>query len=152
TFNQRLEERVVERTRELQAANKELEAFSYSVSHDLRAPLRSIHGYMNIFFDEYAHTLDDEGKRLVKIILNNGARMGQLIDDLLSFSQLGRKDIRKGRVSMNNLVKEVWQEQQELEGAGGKIDFVLHDLPPAIADSGTMKQVWTNLISNACKY
>lgn len=151
TFNQRLEERVVARTRDLQAANRELEAFSYSVSHDLRAPLRSIHGYMNIFSEEYSDQLDSEGKRLINIILNNGARMGQLIDDLLAFSQLGRKDLRKGRVSMKDLVNEVWREQCEHE-QGRTIHFVLHNLPPAIADHTTMKQVWANLISNACKY
>lgn len=151
SFNQRLEERVIDRTRELQAANRELEAFSYSVSHDLRAPLRSIHGYMNIFAEEYAHQLDSEGKRLVNIILNNGARMGQLIDDLLAFSQLGRKDLRKGRVGMKELVDEVWREQSENE-KDRNIHFVLHNIPPAIADSVTMKQVWTNLLSNACKY
>lgn len=151
TFNQRLEERVVERTRELQAANKELEAFSYSVSHDLRAPLRSVHGYMTIFSEEYLDKLDDEGKRLVSIILNNAARMGQLIDDLLSFSQLGRKDLQMSRVSMKHLVSDVWKEQSESE-SDRKIKFVLRNIPPAIADHATIKQVWTNLISNACKY
>lgn len=151
TFNQRLEERVVERTRELQAANRELEAFSYSVSHDLRAPLRSIHGYMKIFAEDYMPTLDAEGKRLLNVVLTNASRMGQLIDDLLAFSQLGRKDLRKTKVSMLSIVKEVWQEQAELE-LDRKIDFVILNLPPAIADSVTMKQVWANLISNACKY
>jgi signal transduction histidine kinase len=151
SFNQRLEQRVIDRTVELQTANKELEAFSYSVSHDLRAPLRSIHGYMNIFSDEYAGQLDAEGKRLVNIILTNGRKMGQLIDDLLSFSQLGRKELRKGKVSMDELVRAVWEEQTAME-KDRKIEFILHDLPPAIADSVTMKQVWTNLISNACKY
>lgn len=151
TFNQKLEQRVVERTRELQAANKELEAFSYSVSHDLRAPLRSINGYMTIFSEDYLDKLDSEGKRLVKIILTNGSRMGQLIDDLLAFSQLGRKDLRKGRVSMKALVSDVWNEQCEQE-TGKKVQFILHDIPPAIGDGVTLKQVWTNLISNACKY
>jgi len=151
SFNQRLEQRVVERTMELQAANKELEAFSYSVSHDLRAPLRSIHGYMKIFSEEYMQQLDSEGRRLVNIILSNGARMGQLIDDLLSFSQLGRKDLRKSRVQMKNLVNEVWTEQLESE-KDRNIRFILHDIPPAIADAVTMRQVWANLISNACKY
>ncbi len=151
TFNQQLEERVLERTRELMAANKELEAFSYSVSHDLRAPLRSVHGYMTIFSEEYRERLDDEGKRLVSIILNNATRMGQLIDDLLSFSQLGRKDLRMSRVAMKALVDEVWKELSEME-AGRKINFVVRNIPPAIADSVTVKQVWTNLISNACKY
>lgn len=151
TFNQRLEERVIERTRELMAANKELEAFSYSVSHDLRAPLRSINGYMHIFSEEYMHQLDDEGKRLVNIILSNARRMGQLIDDLLAFSQLGRKDLRKSKISMKNLVNEVWTEQSELEKER-TINFTLKNIPPAIADTVTMKQVWANLISNAIKY
>lgn len=150
-FNQRLEQRVVERTTELQVANKELEAFSYSVSHDLRAPLRSIHGYMKIFSEEYLDQLDNEGRRLINIILSNGARMGQLIDDLLSFSQLGRKDLRKGRVQMKSLVNDVWTEQLESE-QGRNIKFILHDIPPAIADAVTMRQVWANLLSNACKY
>jgi len=151
SFNLKLEQRVIDRTRDLQIANKELEAFSYSVSHDLRAPLRSIHGYMNIFSAEYAKQLDAEGQRLINIILSNGRRMGQLIDDLLSFSQLGRKELRKGRVSMKDLVTEVWREQVEME-KHRRINFVLHDIPPAIADGATIKQVWTNLISNACKY
>lgn len=151
SFSQHLEERVVERTRELKAANKELEAFSYSVSHDLRAPLRSIHGYMNIFAEEYSEQLDNEGKRLINIILNSGERMGQLIDDLLLFSQLGRKELRKGKVAMKDLAAAVWEEQRENE-TGRTIEFVLHDLPPAIADAATLKQVWANLLSNASKY
>lgn len=150
-FNQRLEERVIERTRELKAANRELEAFSYSVSHDLRAPLRSVHGYMNIFAEEYAAQLDDEGKRLINIILDSGRRMGQLIDDLLLFSQLGRKELSKGKVDMNALVSEIWREQRGNE-TGRQIEFVLKDMPTALADATTLKQVWTNLISNACKY
>lgn len=151
SLNEKLEERVIERTLELQAVNKELEAFSYSVSHDLRAPLRSIHGYMHIFSQEYEAQLDAEGKRLVNIILSNGRKMGQLIDDLLSFSQLGRKELRKARVNMQEIVSAIWQELAGLENHR-KIDFRLHDLPPAIADPATVKQVWTNLISNAVKY
>ena len=151
SLNERLEERVIERTLELQAANKELEAFSYSVSHDLRAPLRSIHGYMHIFSQEYAEQLDAEGKRLVNIILSNGRKMGQLIDDLLSFSQLGRKELRKTRINMHEIVSGIWQELAAPE-KDRKIDFKMRDLPPAIADAATVKQVWTNLISNALKY
>lgn len=151
SFNQGLEQRVVERTRELEAANQELEAFSYSVSHDLRAPLRSIHGYMNIFSEEYSHQLDREGKRLINIILTNGAKMGMLIDDLLAFSQLGRKDLRKASISMKGLVEEVWREQTALD-KGRRVKLLLHQLPPATADGSTMKQVWANLVSNALKY
>lgn len=150
-LNQNLERRVVERTREMEMANKELEAFSYSVSHDLRAPLRSIHGYMNIFAEEYADQLDDEGKRLVGIIMKNGQRMGQLIDDLLEFSHLGRKEILRSLISMEDMVKGVWEEQRRTED-NRSIELLLNPLPKAIADSSTLRQVWFNLISNAIKY
>jgi len=150
-LNQNLEQRVIERTREMEIANKELEAFSYSVSHDLRAPLRSIHGYMTIFADEYAAQLDDEGKRLVNIIIRNGQRMGQLIDDLLEFSHLGRKEIMRSMISMEDIVKAVWDEQRR-GGDNRNVELQLHPLPKAIADSNTMRQVWFNLISNAIKY
>jgi signal transduction histidine kinase len=151
SFNQNLEEIIKDRTRELRAANKELEAFSYSVSHDLRAPLRSIHGYMNIFLEEYGHLLDDEGKRLINTSISNGRHMGQLIDDLLAFSRLSRQALRKGDVSMRNMAASVWQEQGQSD-ATNHITLHLQDLPPAQADSVTIKQVWTNLISNARKY
>ena len=95
SFNSKLEQMVVDRTSELDAANKELESFSYSISHDLRAPLRSIHGYVNILNEEYGTHLDAEAKRLIGIILKSGQRMGQLIDDLLAFSKLGRKELSK---------------------------------------------------------
>ena len=151
SFNQRLEKVVAERTKEMDIANKELEAFSYSVSHDLRAPLRSIHGYMNIFSEEYLDKLDDEGKRLVNVILKNSQRMGQLIDDLLAFSQLGRKELLKTNVSMKDMVAGIWDEHVKME-KNRVIEFKLNSLPDALADSITIKQVWTNLISNAIKY
>jgi PAS domain S-box-containing protein len=151
SFNQRLEQKVMERTKELEIANKELEAFSYSVSHDLRAPLRSIHGYMNIFSEEYSGKMDEEAKRLVDIILRNSQKMGQLIDDLLAFSHLGRRELTKGPVSMKDMVSGIWEEQRRLE-AGRDINFHLQELPGAHADSVTIRQVWTNLVSNAIKY
>lgn len=151
SLNQNLEEKIKERTHALQAANKELEAFSYSVSHDLRAPLRSIHGYMNIFMEEYGHLLDDEGKRLVNISISNGQRMGQLIDELLAFSRLGRQSLRKSEIPMKEVVETVWREQCQIDGPR-EITFKLHELPPARADGVAIKQVWTNLISNARKY
>lgn len=151
SFNHKLEQKVQERTEELQIANKELESFSYSVSHDLRAPLRSIHGYMNIFAEEYINTLDDEGKRLIDIILRNSQKMGQLIDDLLAFSQLGRKELLKSNVSMQDMVNTIWEDQQRTED-GREIKFILNQLPDAFADHTTIRQVWINLISNALKY
>jgi len=142
---------VAERTNELEVANKELEAFSYSVSHDLRAPLRSIHGYMNIFLEEYADKFDAEGKRLIDIILKNGQKMGQLIDDLLAFSRLGRRDLIKVKVSMNDVVGSIWEELKKLEEER-LVELIHHELPETVADSITIKQVWSNLISNALKY
>ena len=151
SLNQRLEQKVEERTNELLVANKELEAFSYSISHDLRAPLRSIHGYMNIFSEDYADKLDDEAKRLMNIILSNAKKMGQLIDDLLAFAKLGRKDLDMAIVPMKYMVTTIYDELSKMEGHR-QIEIRLSDLPDVKADSATIKQVWANLISNAIKY
>jgi PAS domain S-box-containing protein len=151
SFNQKLEQKVAERTNELEIANKELEAFSYSVSHDLRSPLRSIHGYMNIFSEEYMDKLDTEGQRLIDTVLRNSLKMGQLIDDLLAFSQLGRRELTKGIVSMNHLAVGIYEEQRRME-PNREIAFSTQELPSAYADTVTIRQVWTNLISNAIKY
>jgi len=151
SFNHKLEAMVAERTAELEVANKELESFSYSVSHDLRAPLRSIHGYMNIFSEEYASRLDDEARRLMKIIQDNARKMGQLIDDLLSFSRLGRKELMKAHISMTDLASMVWDDLQKGEDHRD-IQFTLLPMPVGYADSVTMRHVWENLLSNAIKY
>ncbi len=150
-FNQQLEQMVHDRTLELEMVNKELESFSYSVSHDLRAPLRAIHGYMNIFTEEYANKFDDEAQRLTSIIMNNTQKMGRLIDDLLAFSQLGRKELIKTPTSMTQMVLSVCEEQKRLE-EGRTIEFIIQQLPNALVDTVTMRQVWINLISNAVKY
>jgi signal transduction histidine kinase len=150
-FSQKLEQKVTERTGELEAANKELEAFSYSVSHDLRAPLRAIHGYMNIFKEDYVEQLDDEAKRLTNNVLSNAKKMGQLIDDLLAFSRLGRKELMKSMVPMKYVVNTIWEELSRMEGTRS-IEFILKELPDSYADSTTIKHVWSNLISNALKY
>jgi signal transduction histidine kinase len=150
-FNQKLEQKVTERTGELEAANKELEAFSYSVSHDLRAPLRAIHGYMNIFGEDYADHMDDEARRLTNSVLKNAKKMGQLIDDLLAFSRLGRKELTKSMVPMKYVVTTIWEELSKMEGKRS-IEFILKELPEAYADITTIKHVWSNLISNALKY
>ncbi len=151
SFNLKLEQKVKERTLEMENANKELEAFSYSISHDLRAPLRSIHGYMNIFSEEYADKIDDEAKRLITIILRNAQKMGQLIDDLLAFSRLGRMELAKQNVSMKDMVHQVWEEQTQLIGPRN-IEFVLKEIPEGYADNVTIRQLWVNLVSNAMKY
>jgi PAS domain S-box-containing protein len=150
-FNQHLEEMVRARTIELENVNKELESFSYSVSHDLRAPLRAIHGYMNIFSDEYSGKFDDEARRLTSIIMNNTQKMGRLIDDLLAFSQLGRKELIRTQASMTQMVFSICEEQKRFEN-GRTIEFLVKELPDALVDTVTMRQVWVNLISNAVKY
>lgn len=150
-LNQQLEQKVEERTNELWIANKELEAFSYSISHDLRAPLRSINGYMTIFSEDYVTKLDDEARRLMNIILANAKKMGQLIDDLLEFSRLGRRELTKEKVSMKDMAANLWDELKKIEGQR-QFEFMLGDLPAVNADGITIRQVWTNLISNAIKY
>ncbi|HXR80553.1 MAG TPA: ATP-binding protein, partial [Saprospiraceae bacterium] len=138
------EEKVIE-------ANKELEAFTYSVSHDLRAPLRSIDGYSKILQEDYAPTLDREANRLLQIIRNNAHRMGHLIDDLLDFSRMGRKELDRTKVDMNALVGHVRQELIAQE-ANRRIEFTVKPLREVQCDLSMMRQVWINLISNALKY
>src|ERR1700757_569026 len=150
-FNQNLEQRVKDRTTELEAANKELESFSYSVSHDLRAPARAIHSYATVFLEDYDGKLDAEAKRLINIILKNGKKMGLLIDDLLAFSQLGRKELIKTKLSMDDIVSNIWNELYRAE-ENRNIQFDLSALPDAYAEKATIQQVWVNLISNALKY
>jgi light-regulated signal transduction histidine kinase (bacteriophytochrome) len=150
-LNVELEERVLKRTEELHQANKELESFSYSVSHDLRAPLRSIHGYINILQEQYEEQLDEEGKRLLDIVLKSSQRMGRLIDDLLSFSKLGRSELKRSLIPMEAMVKEIIDECLKSE-AHRKIEVHIDALPGVLADASTIKQVWVNLISNAIKY
>lgn len=151
-FNQSLEQMVAERTAELEAVNRELESFSYSISHDLRAPVRAINGYINIFADDYGAQLDDEARRLIGIVSNNSKKMGLLIDDLLAFSRLGRKELIKSHVLMNELVTETWEGLLRAEQNDRVIDFKMEDLPDAFAEKGTLRQVWVNLLSNALKY
>jgi PAS domain S-box-containing protein len=146
-----LEQRVEERTTELQTANKELEAFAYTVSHDLRAPLRAINGFTKILIEDFAKDLPDEGNRICSVISENTRKMGQLIDDLLAFSRVGRSDINLSLIDMNRIIENVYlelttQEQRE------KITFNVNPLPTVMADNALMKQVWFNLISNAIKF
>jgi PAS domain S-box-containing protein len=150
-LNIELEQRVTERTSQLLAANKELEAFSYSVSHDLRAPLRAIHSFTGILKEDYKDTLDDEGRRICGIIEKSSVHMGQLIDDLLSFSRIGRYELRITKIDMTKAVKTVFSE---LSGEEEKkqISFKVEKLPAASGDSAAIKQVLINLISNAIKY
>jgi light-regulated signal transduction histidine kinase (bacteriophytochrome) len=134
---------------ELRAVNAELESFSYSVSHDLRAPIRSIVGFARALDEDYAPDLDDEGRRLLAVIQNEAIRMGELIDHLLKFSQLGRQPIKPTPVDMTKLVREVVDEQRRV---GSRVDVCIEDLPGIGGDRALLRQVWTNLVANAFKY
>ena len=136
---------------QLEAANKELEAFSYSVSHDLRAPLRAISGFVSILLEDYGQVLDDEGKRVCNIIYSNALKMGQLIDDLLSFSRLIRSELRRSKIDMESMVKSVIAEFESVQDLSGK-EIIIEELPSVMGDPNLIKQVWINLVSNAIKY
>jgi len=150
-LNAELEQRVLDRTAQLEAANKDLEAFSYSVSHDLRTPLRALDGFANILMEDYADTIDDEGKRMLKIIVSNANNMGLLIDELLSFSRLGRREISYSVINMREMALMVYQENTT-DAEKDSITFSITDIPDASGDPAMIRQVWVNLISNAVKF
>jgi PAS domain S-box-containing protein len=135
---------------ELEEANKELESFSYSVSHDLRAPLRIIHGYTEIIIEDYSGKIEEEGKRMLDIVNNNVRRMGQLIDDLLNLSRTGRKELVFNKVNVHGLVESA---VSDLKISGDKLpEMHTEKLEPVYTDANLLQQVWINLISNAVKY
>jgi PAS domain S-box-containing protein len=150
-LNDELENRVIERTAQLEAANKELEAFSYSVSHDLRAPLRAMNGFSRILLEDYASQIPEEAQRYLHIVRDNARQMGQLVDDLLDFSRIGRQALKKERVAPAEVARQVLDDLQS-EQRGRKVDFSIGDLPEAHADSSLLKQVYANLLGNALKY
>jgi signal transduction histidine kinase len=143
-----LEARVRSRTAELEASNKELESFSYSVSHDLRAPLRAVGGYARMLEEDHGARLDDEGRRLLAVVRGASLRMGRLIDDLLAFSRLGRQEPARRPLDMTALAREVVAELND--GGAARVD--LASLPEASADPALLRQVWNNLVGNALKY
>jgi len=136
---------------QIQEANKELESFSYSVSHDLRAPLRAINGYTNMLKANFERQLDPEANRLMSNIVRNAKKMGQLIDDLLTFSRVGRRELVKMNIPMQQIVDDVCADLRNEQG-DRKIEFHINKLLPALADNMAIKQVWLNLIANAVKY
>jgi signal transduction histidine kinase len=150
-LNAELEQRVLERTEQLEAANKELESFSYSVSHDLRAPLRAIDGFSGILLEDYSSGMPEEGKGYLKLVRDNTQQMGQLVDDLLAFSRLGRLSLTKQTVDPGKIVRLCLSELQA-EQTGRQVEIVVGELPSCQADSTLLKQVWLNLLSNAFKY
>lgn len=150
-LNIELEEKVKERTAQLETMNQELEAFSYSVSHDLRAPLRAITGFSRILTQDYKGSLDEEGQRFLNLIVENSNSMGKLIDDLLEFSRLGRKDMRSEVINVTAMVQDVWDELiKHTDYTNTQLQ--LDELPKVRADRQMLRQVWVNLLSNAIKF
>jgi PAS domain S-box-containing protein len=151
TLNAELEHRVADRTSQLEEANKELESFSYSVSHDLRAPIRAISGFCTLLGRDHGATLDTEAQRKLGIIKAEAERMGALIDDLLAFSRLGRKGMQPTELDMGALANAVYQRlSRDLNGR--EVQFRVGALPRAFGDRSLFEQVWVNLLSNALKF
>lgn len=146
-----LEERVRERTAQLEAMNAELESFSYSVSHDLRAPLRSIQGFAAVLTEDYAHSLDPEARTLLAAIARNAIRMSQLIDDILALSRVTRSELRATDFDMGDLVRSVVAEIREQQ-PGSHARFEIGELGKGRGDRALLRQVWVNLIGNAVKF
>jgi light-regulated signal transduction histidine kinase (bacteriophytochrome) len=142
---------VEERTAELEAANEELESFSYSVSHDLQAPLRAIDGYARMILRNHSDQFDEDTKQKFSTIRNNAQMMGQLISDLLAFSRLGRKAIISSTLDMDVLLNEAWRELQTIHPER-KMILDVQELPSAFGDRILIKQVLLNLLSNAIKF
>jgi PAS domain S-box-containing protein len=145
-------EKIIElRTKLLEVTNKELESFSYSVSHDLRAPLRAIDGYTRMILRDQKDKFNDDAKRKFDLIRSNTQMMGKLIDDLLSFSRLGRLELNMSKLDMESLVNDIWMELQIIN-PDRRIDFKIKNIPPVRGDRTLIKQVYSNLLSNAVKY
>ena len=150
-YREHLEELIEARTAQLEAANRELEAFSYSVSHDLKAPLRAIAGFSSILVEDHCDKLDDEGKRLLNVVRGNTQKMGELIEDLLALSRIGRKEIDLLKIDMDKLAKAVFDEIKATVPER-EIQFDIKPLPPAYGDAGLLQQVFFNLLFNAIKF
>ncbi len=147
----RLHKRVLDRTAQLEAANKELEAFSYSVSHDLRAPLRHISGFAEMLKENQGAASDEESQHCINTIMNSSKKMERLIDDLLAFSRMAKTEMRLGKVNLDQLVQEVIKDLQP-EVARREIAWVIGPLPEVEGDGAMLRQVWVNLLGNAVKY
>lgn len=150
-LNDELEERVRQRTADLEAANRELDAFSYSVSHDLRAPLRAVAGFSRILLEDYRDVLPPEAQQYLDLLRGGAEQMGRLVDDLLGFSRLGRQPVSRERVRPESLVRWCLTELTPAR-EGRTVHVVVEPLPECEADAGLLRQVWLNLLDNAFKY
>jgi light-regulated signal transduction histidine kinase (bacteriophytochrome) len=150
-LNTELEDRVAIRTVQLEAANKELEAFSYSVSHDLRAPLRHTSGYVDLLVKKCKSDLSEKGQHYLNAIADSVHQMGMLIDDLLQFSRTGRTEMRLSNTDMNELTQEVVDSLRH-DNADRTIEWLIGTLPNVLCDRAMLKLVWMNLLSNAVKF
>jgi PAS domain S-box-containing protein len=142
---------LVRSSSELEAVNHELEAFSYSVSHDLKAPLRSVDGFAQMLEEDYAARLDDEGRRLLRVVRESARDMGRLINDLLTFSRLSRKDLKLMRIKLRDLAEDAKRQVEQGE-SGRRIRWEIGELPPAVGDEATIREVLVNLLANAVKF
>jgi len=147
----RAEEAIKERTLQLEAANKELESFSYSVSHDLRAPLRAIDGYSRMILRQQKDNFDENTKRQFNLIMDSTKMMGKLIDDLLALSRLGKESLSMSRLNMEDLTRDVWEELKAIN-PDRPIDLKIDHVPPGMSDRSLIKQVLVNILSNAIKF
>lgn len=150
-LNAVLEQRITTRTAQLEAANQELESFAYSVSHDLRTPLRAIDGFSQLLLKKHSASLNQEGQRLLNVIRDNTARMGRLIDDILAFSRTGRLEMQTTQVNMTELAHEAWQELAPLL-ANREVHLDVKPLPQVQGDAAMLRQVFANLLGNAVKF
>lgn len=147
----RLNEDLKHRAFDLEAANKDLEAFSYSVSHDLRAPLRAMHGFSRILLEKHGANLPPDAQRYQNLICDNAQQMGRLIDDLLSFSRLSRQQLKTHPIAVAEIVREALKDLAH-EQATGHLQISVKDLPSCQADPSLLRQVFVNLLSNAIKF
>jgi signal transduction histidine kinase len=150
-LNERLEARVRERTVQLERANQEMESFAYSVSHDLRAPLRAVDGYARLLEEDHAGVLDNDARRLLTVVRDEAQRMGVLIDDLLNFSRLSRQTLRPSSINLGAMAEDIIRDLRQTRPER-TIDLQTAPLPAALADAATTRQILVNLLSNAVKY
>jgi|GEM_PF-3477007 len=142
---------LTKRTQELEKAYKDLEGFSYSVSHDLRSPLRAIDGFISIMIDDYSAKFDEEGQRLMAVISDNATKMGRLIDDVLALARAGRTEINYQKINMNTLVEDVWMHLAK-QRDNNSYQFKCGDLPEIYADAYALQQILEHLLANAIKF